>query len=548
MGALTSKILPFEYREWDTEYFESIDPTDCFGTVTRIYIKDNQIIQIEPNYNVFTFDFWITDKGRQFFDSIFVLKKKDVQEDEKVFTSSLNRIFRGWSIVFKKVTESVYLFNFFNYKYTTIKKFTVVFENVGLEILTFLSLMQRKTLFLKVKKTDKHQVFNDLEANFQLHLSVEKLKLNKSTFCLLLALNPRFEGYYLNLYLKKRFFKGNFECHAIGSMINLTFFTSFVGSALKNFKSLIEGNHLLCQKIKSNKKPFLILNTEFFKRADSLVYLEALKVFTTSNVISRNWNGINVLNYSLFENGIYTTDTYKSLNLKNLLNLSVLYFVNVSANNILKLKKIMENKILNFSKSLLKKDELKTFLTLNQSSLSVDKISDDSKLNEHIDKKNFFFLPGSLFYENEETFVNTKGAFCRTFKIVSKNNNIKNNWQILRKIFSNICEKIKLENNLSYKKLISPNFDSINCFKNFINFFFYASIGLKNLNFFLKKETKPFLFFKYKFKRKALKIYYTKLTYWLDNFFTGGRDEYSLGSQTLNICTNLTKLECSLLF
>jgi len=79
VGALTSKNLPFELREWDIEYFESIDPTDSFGSNTRVYIKENQVVQIEPDYNVYTHDLWITDKGRQFFDSIFntyKLKKK----------------------------------------------------------------------------------------------------------------------------------------------------------------------------------------------------------------------------------------------------------------------------------------------------------------------------------------------------------------------------------------------------------------------------------------------------------------------------------------
>jgi NADH dehydrogenase/NADH:ubiquinone oxidoreductase subunit G len=61
----------FELRGWDIEKFESIDPTDGFGSDTRVYISNNQVVQIEPDYNIQTFNTWLTDKGRQFFDGIF---------------------------------------------------------------------------------------------------------------------------------------------------------------------------------------------------------------------------------------------------------------------------------------------------------------------------------------------------------------------------------------------------------------------------------------------------------------------------------------------
>jgi NADH dehydrogenase/NADH:ubiquinone oxidoreductase subunit G len=62
MGALTLKSFPFELRGWDIEKFESIDPTDGFGSDTRVYIS-NQVVQIEPDYNIQTFNTWLTDKA-----------------------------------------------------------------------------------------------------------------------------------------------------------------------------------------------------------------------------------------------------------------------------------------------------------------------------------------------------------------------------------------------------------------------------------------------------------------------------------------------------
>jgi NADH dehydrogenase/NADH:ubiquinone oxidoreductase subunit G len=39
-----------------------------------------------------------------------------------------------------------------------------------------------------------------------------------------------------------------------------------------------------------------------------------------------------------------------------------------------------------------------------------------------------------MFYENNETFISTEGLIKRTTKLVSKGK-VKNNWQILRKMF-----------------------------------------------------------------------------------------------------------------
>jgi hypothetical protein len=316
---------------------------------------------------------------------------------------------------------------------------------------------------------------------------------------------------------------------------------------MSNFKNIIEGNHLLCQKLKTKKKPCLILNTEFFKRSDRLFFLKALLILSYSNIFSKNWNGMNILNYSLYENGSYITQKFQNLKLKNFLNFSALYLLNIGINNMLLLKRITEKKLLGFNYRAFNNKKPLNHLILNQSSLFIDKLPINDQIQ--VDIKNYFFLPNSMFYENEETFVNTKGIFCHTRKIVSRKKT-KNNWQILRKIFSVIHDKLRLLTDRKQKnnQIISPNFNSINNFKNYINFIFYATIGLAHLNFYLHKETKTFVFLKNIFKQKVAKVYNTKLTYWLDDFFAGGKDEYSYNSKILSFCSHNTKIETTVFF
>lgn len=543
MGALTSKNLPFELREWDIEYFESIDPTDSFGSNTRVYIKENQIVQIEPDYNVYTHDLWITDKGRQFFDSIF--NKRDLKQKNEIPT---------WTFVFKTIIQTIYFVDFFNCFNKNNKKFTIIFENLGLEILSFLTILQNSFSFLNIKKAEKNNIYNDLESNFQLNLCGNKNKLNLSTFCLIVSNNPRYEGYYLNLYLKKRFSKGNFECSILGSLINLTFFTSFIGFSTNIFKNILKGKHLICQKLKSKKKPCLILNSDFFKRSDSIIYLKTLQILQQSNIISTNWNGINILNYSLYENGTYATTKYQTLKLKDFLNFSVLYFLNVGANNSIMLKKLTKSKLLNFYQNTLniKKDSYK-FLILDHSQLNYNKSILFNK-NNQLNKNNYYFIPNSTFYENEDTFINTKGFFCKTIKLISKKTSwylIKettNNWEILRNLFNLINKKIVFCSHTKNNNSIFPIFNLLNYYKNFINFNFYATIGLTNLNYYLNKQNKPFLNLNYKYKQKVIKMYNTKLNYWLNDFYIGGKDEFSCNSKVLNCCSNILKEESTLFF
>jgi NADH dehydrogenase/NADH:ubiquinone oxidoreductase subunit G len=96
MGALTLKSFPFELRGWDIEKLESIDPTDGFGSDTRVYISKDQIVQIEPDFNINSSNTWLTDKGRQFFDGIFGIWDPNQKKASTDFKQ-----YKNWSNIIK---------------------------------------------------------------------------------------------------------------------------------------------------------------------------------------------------------------------------------------------------------------------------------------------------------------------------------------------------------------------------------------------------------------------------------------------------------------
>jgi NADH dehydrogenase/NADH:ubiquinone oxidoreductase subunit G len=538
MGALTLKSFPFELRGWDIEKFESIDPTDGFGSNTRVYISKDQIIQIEPDYNVHTFNTWLTDKGRQFFDGIFGNASLTEQKPKE-----------SWTHIIKTLIQTLYIFDHCNQQQSKNHFFTIVFENLSIEVLSILLFMSQNYSFINLRRAENIRLNNDLETNYQLNLASDKIKLSASTLCLLISNNPRYEGYYLNLNLRQRFFKGNFKCLMVGSLIDLTFPVSFLGSNLSTLRTIAEGNHLACQDLKSAINPMVIVNSELLKRHDGNNAIEMLKMLKHANVFTSSWNGLNLLTSSLSETGTQSLAKFTPLTNKDLTNFSVLYLLNVAVSNVGNIKKITEAKLLNYSLTNSNKEINVNKLTLDQSpnfENNLDFYKKASSLNFGKDLNKYFYLPNSMFYENEETFINTEGFTKRTNKLIFRKQT-RSNWQILRKFFKQFKNQITFLNHKD-NQIIFFNSKKVNNFKNYVNFHYLATQSLTNLNFYLNIKTEPFILSQNRFRTSTKKTFNTKVKYWLDDFFTGGKDEYSQKSLILTNCSKILRSESTNFF
>jgi hypothetical protein len=167
-------------------------------------------------------------------------------------------------------------------------------------------------------------------------------------------------------------------------------------------------------------------------------------------------------------------------------------------------------------------------------------------LNESF--SNYLSITSNTFYENEETFINTEGFIRRTTKLISKKK-IKNNWQILKKILKHFKNKLTF---LTQKEnqIIFFNSKKLYNFKIFFNFQYYVAYSLTNLNFYLSLKNKAVILKKslLNFKLKTKKLIDTKLKYWLDDFFSGGKDEYSQNSIILTDYAKLQRSKFSIFF
>jgi NADH dehydrogenase/NADH:ubiquinone oxidoreductase subunit G len=527
-------MSPFELRGWDLIKADHVDPTDGFGTVVSVYIKGDQIILIEPTSRHQTLGPWITDKSRQFFDGLFCSWVQDLNSLKNNYKSNF------WYEVFATTLETIYISDHCANQKSKKRFSTIIFENISLEILSTLTLFSQAYSFIKLRRSENYDLDNSLEETYHLSTISNKINLSNRDLCMLISTNPRNEGYYLNLSLRQRFLKGGFKCLTVGSLVNLTFPSTILGSNSRLLKFTKEGNSLICQDLKASKNPLIIFNSELFKGGSGYNKLQLFKKLKTLLPGS----SLSSLSASLYENGTYAAAKLDTLTLKDLNYFSLLYFINMPTNNSANFKRITELKILNYTRET-KENKIRRIALLDQKYKQNDLSLVRWLLNNNCcDKLNKYKrIPVSTFYEKDETFVDTTGIIKRTTKLISKSQT-RNSWQILRKFINHLKKNLSL---LVAKSSFSVIF---NChrsaiFKNYVNFHHFAVQSLTNLNFYLLNKTVPSSFNSgnHAFKSLLTKVKCVKIKYWLDDFFTGGKDEYSQNSITLTNCSKTLRYE-----
>jgi NADH dehydrogenase/NADH:ubiquinone oxidoreductase subunit G len=538
MGALTLKSFPFELRGWDIEKFESIDPTDGFGSSTRVYISKQQIIQIEPDHSEKTSKAWLSDKGRQFFDGIFGAWNNKSDQNESLTIKK-----ESWQQTVKTLLKTLYLFEHCS---TKIKKnyfLTIVFENLGIETLSLLKIMEKEYPFIKLRRAEAATSQNDLEFDFQLNTATNPNQLKSSSLCLLIGNNPRYEGYHLNLDLRQRYLKGNFKCLVLGSLTDLTFPTISLGTNLKVLKEIAEGNSFVCQDLKTAKNSLLIFGDEINKRADGSHIAEMFKLFKFASIFNQTWNGINTLNSNLSGVGTQTIADFLPLKATDLEESNSFYFINVNAQVAQNLKKITETKLLGYNNIITKNQP-----DINSVFLDQNSYVDINKPSFRNFCKDYHFLPVKMFYENKETFINAEGLIKRTNKLITKTKT-RESWKLLRNLAKRLNSSYESFNVKVNQTLLFDASKQSN-FINFLNFQYCAVEKLDSITQPLTVQNQPFFMTKANmtFKKMPLKINSTKLKYWIDDFFTGGKDEYSRNSLVMANCSKISRTQSTNFF
>jgi NADH-quinone oxidoreductase subunit G len=537
VGALTSKPYPFISRNWELKNVTSIDFSDGFGTPIQVFIKNNQVIKILPSYDETTYKTnWISDKTRFSFDGMFSPERithSFIKNNNKLFVSL------AWKKLFKEIFYTLYFKSHLSKHLYQPYQITICLnKDISLEVLNLLYILSHKYSFFKLRQSESQKIIIDSEQNYLLNSNLSNSKILISNTCVLIGINPRYEGSKLNLTLRSRYLKGNFKIIQIGSLSNLTFSTYNLSNNTKILKSLVEGNNLFCQELVNSSNPILISNSELFKRKDSFNLTNTLKLlikYINSYSYSKTFKELNILNSTLNESGINNFNILKTVQNIDFKNSLGVYFLNSSFNTY-NIKKLLNLKLLNFFQNSGNTNKL---LITQNSTLDTKEIREFQK---NFNLCNQIHLPNTVFFETSGTYINTNGDINKTTKIITSLNQTKSDWQIIRKIIS-YCKKTFYISNVFRNNKLVFNSNTPYHFKNYIGFQYYAISNLNNLAFQLLKKIKKPITNSLKFKHKRNKFLKSQLRFWLNDFYLDSKNYTTKYSSTMIQCSKFFRLE-----
>ena len=535
VGALTSKPYPFINRSWELKNVNSIDFSDGFGTPIQVFIKNNLIIKVLPGYEKTSSKTnWISDKTRFSFDGMF--------SPERILQNFLGSkksyVPLSWQELFKEFFFTLYFQNhLLKHCYQPSQITLCLGKETSVEVLSVLKILSCKHPFFKLRQAEPQHINIDVGQNYLLNSNLSASKILTSDTCLLIGMNPRYDGSLLNLKLKSRYLKGNFKVINIGSLCNLTFSSTNISSNTKILKSLVEGNNLFCQEFVHALNPILISNTEVFKRKDSFgltTMVQFLIKYVSSFSQCENNNQLNILNLSANSAGFSNICNLKVIKNKDFKDSTGIYFINesLSTSNI---RKLLNLKLLNIFQDFTHNSRI---LITQNNHLNTKLIMSFKKcfnLNNHL------HLPNTVLFEASGTYINTEGVINKTPKIITPTGQTKSDWQIIRKIFS-YSKKMLFMTHFSNNNKISFNTNSIFHFRNYIGFHYYAISDLNILAFKLLKKFTTYDTVLPKFKTKKKKLYSSQLRFWLNDFYIEGKNSNSNYSSTMVQCSKLSRL------
>ena len=527
VGALTSKPYPFVGRSWELKKLNSIDSMDGFGLNIQVFLKNNLIVKILPGFNKENTDTnmqWISDKTRFAFDGMNTHTRN---VNKFILNNENKKEISSWKDVFKKIILTIYLFDHLEKHCLKINPFLLVFEEtVSLEILSILILLEKKYSFFNVRKSSNFLKTTDFEQDLKLNTAANSNKLQLSNSCLLIGTNPRYESPYLNLKLKKRFLKGNFNVYSFNSQKDLTFPITFLGSNFKKVKKIIEGNNFLCETFKKSKKLTTIINDNLLNRKDSktiINLINKLDYFCSKN----NWNSYNLLNNSLNSVGVNSLNNFKKFTKKDFNNSCGMFFINTGEKLTKSLNKVIELNLLKY----IIIDQIYNIILIDQN-------NKNSLINfkKNLNFFNYLYLPNNNFFETFGSYTNTEGSTKYSTKLVTSMKNTKDDWQLLRKLLSSL-KNIEFTTNNKYNNIIVYNCKSLFNFRNLTNFLYLNTKSLSKISFYLNSKSQNYKLTNKNKNIQKLKLFVTQITNWIEDFYLGGFDNYCKDSEIMIKCS-----------
>jgi len=439
VGALTSKIISYDFRLWELFDVKYVDFIDVIQPPIRIDYRGLKVIRILPLTNELIQEEWISDKIRYNFKSLF--KNRFFKPFIKKSAFFVNISWKNSNLFLKN--KYVNLLNFFFKKRSFVFKKTVLCKHTT-DVFIFIYFKKYFKKFNFFEKFSLSFFYNNICFRNNYMISNNDLDyLNVDNF-IFLNFNIRYEMPLLNFKIRE---KMNFDYANIiicGPILELNYIYKFFGSTVRDFFFFLKNIN-----IKLNRSLlFMCINKKNSILNKIVNYLKVPKFNVSSN------NNLNLLCNEL---------NFGKLNSISLFN--KFFFLN------------FENNLSNDFSFLKFNDTVNINLSQNIFSL-----------------KNYnLLIPRKFNFEQNSLFLNVFGEYndftFMLYKIDLKT--LKNDWNILENFlnfFSSVNNKFKLS--VIRKRFIPSNL-KLSVYKLYIFYFNNFNIGVKITN-----NNKNYFFFK----------------------------------------------------
>ena len=284
VGALTSKPYAFQARPWELDKTETIDVMDACGSAIRVDTRGREVMRIMPRVNEAINEEWISDKTRFVWDGL------KTQRLDRPFVKRNGRLQAvSWQEAFAAVKKAV--------DGTSGDRIGAIAGDLAtVEEMFALKQLMRS---LGSQNTDCRQDGSALDpshgrASYLFNPTIEGIE--DADALLIIGANPRFEASVLNARIRKRWRMEDFPIGVIGENADLRYQYEYLGAGPETLSEVAAGTNKFADKLKSAKKPMIIVGQGALARADGAAILSlAARLALDVSAASDDWNGFAVL-------------------------------------------------------------------------------------------------------------------------------------------------------------------------------------------------------------------------------------------------------------
>ena len=283
VGALTSKPYAFEARPWELKKTESVDVMDAVGSNIRVDTYNWEVKRILPRLNNESNEEWISDKTRYSCDGLLKqrLDVPYIKRNNKLQKSTWDEAIDLLVSKIQSMQPSEIAGHIGD---------MVNMEN-ALSFKKFFETLQSKNLEFREKNI---YINSDEKMNYIFNSSIAGIE--DSDLILLVGTNPRHEATMLNARIRKTFVQKKIPIFSIGNPGDLTYDYKIIGDSADDIKKILNKDHDFSPKLLSSKKPLIIIGESALElKSGGYIFEGFKKLLNDNNLISENWNGLNIL-------------------------------------------------------------------------------------------------------------------------------------------------------------------------------------------------------------------------------------------------------------